>query len=290
MDRTFRTESISIELIVNLNVDKYIDWLFNHKGITKAELKEDALALMQSHYREKNISNYRWAINEVFYKGKYWKEPTESAKLDFIFWRKDRFDTQMFWFESEKKGSPLPDKMIAEREGERICEHINSNPLYLHLLFKLLNGQVTDNYKKMAELIGNIDYLQFLYKVKNGINDATPETGKSEKPATKPDKKSKETSCRQYAIYFYFLWQSGEIEGWKDGGREQWLKVKAIEKKIDFQNFKTYFGKLFTPKNIIKSTTPNIADLKTVCILLKEFPKALKEATTALKSANDAQR
>jgi len=96
-------------------------------------------------------------------------------------------------------------------------------------------------------------------------------------------------TCRQYALFYYFLWQSDEIEIWvKYEGRTKWLKDKAKYHDVDKKNFVDYFNDIVNKKDYLtKTTAPNISDLKITCTLLKEYPKALQAATVALKKAKD---
>ncbi len=97
-------------------------------------------------------------------------------------------------------------------------------------------------------------------------------------------------SCKQYALYYYFLWQSSEIEGFNAGGRSEWLKQKSIENNISLQNLKVHFAKILNDNKRCKATAPNVTNLKKVSSMLAEYPKALKLASVALKSAKDGQR
>ena len=158
-------KEISLELILNLNCERYCEWLLNGKTISRREKKKIALNLMG--LREKTISNYRLAINEIFINTRYWKEPTAKEKEFFPIWVEMVLEDEIKRFNSLIDGSPLPLSEIRDQEVSRIISKVNK--LYIDV-FECLIGRIkTEKYYELSNLIGLIAYLKWLYNPKKEI-------------------------------------------------------------------------------------------------------------------------
>lgn len=262
-------QEITIELIEQLDVNNYVNWLLNHKQTKRPVLKERALRLMEG--KPKTIANYKSAINNTINRIS-WKEPTDQEKLFFPIWRKSEFDLCLQSYEDEIASSPLPKKMIANKEGEKTLDFIRTMPIIPKLLFKLINGQVTDNYYELAILTGHLDYLQFLHKVKSDNSDTNNKTIEV-KPVQKFEK-------IDYAMYYYYLIKAGEraAMGFMEGeaGKLSALKQIASEHGFSFKAFQLAFNKINNDYNQtwITGTAQNLTNFQTVIKMLSPYPKA----------------
>lgn len=94
-----------------------------------------------------------------------------------------------------------------------------------------------------------------------------------------------ECTCRQRALQYYFMQASNEVEGYKTGEKEKWLKEKSDALKVDRQNFKKYFLEAEAGKKMLSPSKNNIDDLIETCGLLSDMPKALLLAKEKLEAA-----
>ena len=147
--------------LVSLDIEKYVNWLLSKKSVTKEEKKKWALSLMQG--REKTISNYRIVITEIYYKTKYWREPTPHVLTNFSYWRKNSFDTEKSFYDFKFEGNPLPYEEIIRQIGVKVTTTINN--LYIDLIDKVLKTQVVEDYYRLAALVGIIDFLKLLHSL-----------------------------------------------------------------------------------------------------------------------------
>src|SRR5260221_8355448 len=124
-------EDIQIALLPTLDIDKYASGLLNHAE----EINKDP-------------------------KTKYWTAPTIEQKENFPLWRRNAFETEKKYSPLENEMSPLSEEAKKLKELQRIGGRIEK--LYWTELNDLLNGSLTEQYYKMACLLGTIDYLKFI--------------------------------------------------------------------------------------------------------------------------------
>ncbi len=122
---------LQIAFLPTLDIDKYANGLLNHP--------------VQA-IREPGV--------------KYWTAPTVEEKENFHIWRKDSFEGEKKYSPVENPLSPLSDEAKKQKELQRIGGRIEK--LYYAELSDLLNGSLTEQYYKMACLLGLIDYLKYL--------------------------------------------------------------------------------------------------------------------------------
>lgn len=151
-------ETIDFEILLQLDTEKYAEWALSKKATTRSEKKELVKRLMEA--KEKTFKNYRNAVNEVFYKTKYWKQPTPHEKDSFPVWRKMAFERHCNFFRHTCEGNALPKELIVENENKDVIQSLEK--FHNKSLLNLYNGWLPDNFYELAELLGTIDFLKHI--------------------------------------------------------------------------------------------------------------------------------
>lgn len=154
-----------------LDIDNYVNWVLTHKSFTREKKKEMVLSLIG--LREKTIKNYKSAINEVFYKTKYWKEPTPQELENFPLWREHAYKRELDFLNFKTTGSALPLKEIKRQELVRVEEKLNQ--LFPELLRDLYNKWLPKDFYSLADMVGIIDYLKYLSNTNESGENVSPE-------------------------------------------------------------------------------------------------------------------
>lgn len=151
---------IDIEVVIQMDLDKYVNWLLTNQGVSEDEKKAsfDALRTFLMERDEDDSAAHRIAHEDVYIKTKYWIPPSDEVRGNFPLWREHSLKDEQNYFSSRYEHSPLPQSAILEKEKTRIGTRINN--LYTIELQKLTEGWVTEKYYEMASLIGMIDYLK----------------------------------------------------------------------------------------------------------------------------------
>lgn len=151
-------ETIDFEVLLQLDTDKYAEWALSHKEITREEKKKSVIYSIG--LREKTFTNYRKAINEIFFKTKYWKAPTYQEKANFPLWRKGAFDRRLIYFNFICEGNSLPLEITLNEENKEIIQSLHR--FHNKSLINLYNRWLPEDFYELAELLGVIDYLKFI--------------------------------------------------------------------------------------------------------------------------------
>jgi hypothetical protein len=125
--------------IVKLDIDKYLDWLFNSAPIEQKEQIE---------------------VKEKYPDISFWKPPTESEKKSINYLKERTFEFQKATFEEKLKSSPLSTLELYENEFNKVVNINNSK--YQNIQGNIINGYVVSNWIELGEYCGHIDYLKFL--------------------------------------------------------------------------------------------------------------------------------
>jgi hypothetical protein len=206
---------ISTADLASLDVDKYLNWVFTQKAITRQQKKIEAMgmidippdencfymnirngmsvkdAISRVDKERRTMARYRKAVGEVFFNTSYWKEPTTHEQANFNNWR---FQKYSFWLEflnEEEIRSPFPFNILAGRLIKNRIEPFLCGDLSKPAVKRLLDGVLPDNYYTLAMICGTIDFLKYL---KNRCQ---------EQPATEPtSKQNKKISQKAYALAY----------------------------------------------------------------------------------------
>ena len=150
-------EEVNFDQLLSFNLDEYVEWVLTHKESTRADKMHNAKNLATNGQWQ---SDYRKALDEVFFKTGYWKAPSLDEKLNFKYWREKSFDFEFQFFYSSKEANIWPLSDIIERENKRVINSLQDR--YSASLLKLYNKWLFDDYYEMAYLIGKIDFLKHI--------------------------------------------------------------------------------------------------------------------------------
>jgi hypothetical protein len=160
---------ITADLIVNLNTDKYLNWLFSRKEVTEEDLIQRR-ALHSALLKSEGVPANKIKENDHFFingdkRVKWWKKMPGDFYSQFKILRGLSFGQELNGYQSFFSESPLPPKYILETEFERM--YLNMNKIFLqNIIYKV----PIDDYTGLAFLIGQIDYLKYLNSPQIKIN------------------------------------------------------------------------------------------------------------------------
>jgi len=187
--------------------------------------------------------------------------------------------------------------------NDKLSEYYNETLVkFIKPFYKIDNFDFTDlNYELMSAQMKKpnllLCVLSFAFHVENfriKVNEKykiKEQDIKAKKETPQQIPGNKIPSCRQYALYYHFLWLAEEIEGFKSGEQMKWLKAISIEKNIDFENLKKYWKGANDNKILHKGTTENIKDLEiAITLLSSNNPKSHTLANEAIKKAKENQK
>jgi hypothetical protein len=173
---TLNNSEIDLSMVLNSNIDIYINWVLTSKAISREEKKKQALSFLGA--REKNFKNLRQVIDEVFFKTTYWREPSEKEKEAFPLWRKMSYEQELNFLNFIMEGNPLAFDLIRKKETERVSSNIQK--LYPKAFNEMFTRYLPKDFYNVASLAGKIDYLKYLY-----INERTTPISKPNASETK---------------------------------------------------------------------------------------------------------
>lgn len=170
MESELNDNEIDFGDVLEMDLNKYTDWIFSHTSYSRSKKKYNVFRLME--YQEKTISNYRKYIDVVFNRTKYWQEPTDFERDSFPVWRKMTTKEHSQYFEYNLCGSALSFKKIKNIEFKRLSDLLNSTD-YAPTMGNLIDGHLTSDFYKLAEVCGIIDHIQELQsrEEKKAINN-----------------------------------------------------------------------------------------------------------------------
>ena len=127
-------EDITIELLVSLEIDNYIKWVFDHQNVIKY---------------------------------------SEEVKSKFPQWRTMLFNREKNRFLSGLEDSALPSEVIRQEEFKLISEGLNNFPGRSEIVSCIVNGLFFEkDCYELANVCGIIDFIKFVNdfkKIKNAI-------------------------------------------------------------------------------------------------------------------------
>ena len=251
-------QEIDSNLLPDLDIEKYANWVLSHKSVTRNEKKKIALSLLGN--KERTFSNYRFVVGEVFYKTTYWKEPTAQDIDNFPLWKKDSYDRELHFYHFKIDGNPLPHKMIAEDVIGLIIEKLNK--LHPQVLLDIFNTWLTEDYFGLAQVLGMVNAIK---EIKNEVTSAQNTLTKSPTDQ-QPIKQSKSNSKKNYSDYtvaafcYYFLMKTDLRTDYKSELETlQMDAVKAICEEFKLNSVKKFqlkFNSLYecSPSKLILHT------------------------------------
>ena len=228
----FRNQKFKITTeIIDLDIDKYLNFVFSQKSISRESKKNAVLKLMSESKVEKTISNYKIWIDYVFNQHNYWKELTEEDKKSFEELRKKSLLEMNASFEVYIKGSPKP-KINLEKEFETdVLDRLYEEP-FQKTVSDFMEGILPKDLNKLAIVIGKLDFIKTLQQPKE---DKIPE--------------------KWYALLYWFeLKISGEEPPIGDQGtfiKSKIKKIGAIKCNSTGLGFYTSFIQIDINSNIL---------------------------------------
>jgi hypothetical protein len=156
----FRNQKFKITTeIIDLDIDKYLNFVFSQKSISRESKKNAVLKLMSESKVEKTILNYKIWIDYVFNQQNYWKELTEEDKKLFEELRKKSLLEINASFEVYIKGSPKP-KINLEKEFETdVLDRLYEEP-FQKTVSDFMEGILPKDLNKLAIVIGKLDFIK----------------------------------------------------------------------------------------------------------------------------------
>lgn len=159
--------------IKDLDINKYLKFVFTKKSISRESKKNAVKQLMAEINEEKTISNYRIWIDYVFNKQNYWKELKQEDKNSFKELRKKSFNEMNDLYKNFIICSPKTTVDIVNEFEEAIIDRLIKEPFQKTTL-ELINGQLPKEIFKLAIVIGKIDFIKKINQqkaVKSHINN-----------------------------------------------------------------------------------------------------------------------
>lgn len=191
-----KSKEIPFDIIINSDPDIYLNWVLNTPERTRSDKKKKVIYFMG--LREKTIANYKEAIDIAFNKEKYWKAPNKNERDCMLQWRKMQFEHEINFLNFKLLGNALPIIEIKKQEYERINGVINE--LYNNQLSEYIKKWLPNDFYKISNLVGLIDYLKFLVNLTK--ETALPPTGDSQINTTEPENNFIKSSIEDYLQSF----------------------------------------------------------------------------------------
>jgi len=178
-----------------------------------------------------------------------WQGLTKEERENFPYWRQMAYKEQIDFRNSMYVGSPLPLKLIQERETERIGNRLNK--FYAFELEKLANGWVTDNYYEMACLVGLIDYLKHLYSPTSANTETSEEV--VDNTAWLPDNEAaRQVLFNALLDYGYIHGDSKNYDFFSLTGATKWkANNSALYYLIDHLFSRGFLKQSLSPNNVL---------------------------------------
>ena len=153
---------ITIDIAIkDLDVEKYLNFVFLHKSISRESKKRAILKLMEDAKSEKTISNYRIWIDYVFNQQNYWIEPTEEERKLFDELRVQSSEQVKSLFESYSKGSPKPRVDLIKEFEAVIINRLSKEP-FQKTTSDFMEGLLPKDLNILAAVIGKLDFIKSL--------------------------------------------------------------------------------------------------------------------------------
>jgi hypothetical protein len=154
--------------IKDLDIDKYLNFIFSKKAISSKNKENAVVILMNENNQESTEENYQIWRDYVFNQQKYWKTLTKKDKKSFEELRTMSLNETNTLFEKYIKGSPKP-KINLEKEFEAaILKRLAEEP-FLKTTYEFIQGLLPQDINKLAIIIGKLDFIKNLKNQKEKI-------------------------------------------------------------------------------------------------------------------------
>jgi len=145
--------------IKDLDIDKYLNFVFSQKSISRELKKKAVLNLMEESNQEKTISNYRIWIDYVFNQQNYWEEITKEERKLFDELRAKSSEEMIALFESYTIGIPKPRVDLIKEFELAIINRLCEEP-FQKTTSDFIEGRLPKDLNKLAIVIGKLDFIK----------------------------------------------------------------------------------------------------------------------------------
>lgn len=143
--------------IKDLDIDKYLNFVFSQKEISR-ETKENAVdVLMEENKQEK--STYGVWQDYVFNQQNFWKEITLEERKLFEELRTKSFEEMNTLFLNTIKGSPKPKAVLKKEFEAAIIDRLSKEP-FQKTTSDFMEGLLTKDLNVLATVIGKLDFIK----------------------------------------------------------------------------------------------------------------------------------
>lgn len=155
--------SATIDIAIqDLDVEKYLNFVFSHKSISRESKKNAILKLIEDTKSEKTISTYRIWIDYVFNQQNYWIEPTEEERKLFDELRAQSLQQMKSLFDSYLFGNSKPTIVLEKEFQNAVIDRLSKQP-FQDTFSDFINGILPKDLKKLAMVIGKLDFIKTLH-------------------------------------------------------------------------------------------------------------------------------
>lgn len=154
--------------IKDLDIDKYLNFIFSKKAISSKNKENAVVILMNENNQESTEENYQIWRDYVFNQQKYWKTLTKKDKKSFEELRTMSLNETNTLFEKYIKGSPKPTINLEKEFEAAILKRLSEEP-FLKTTYEFIQGLLPQDINKLAIIIGKLDFIKNLKNQKEKI-------------------------------------------------------------------------------------------------------------------------
>lgn len=154
--------------IKDLDIDKYLNFIFSKKAISSKNKENAVVILMNENNQESTEENYQIWRDYVFNQQKYWKTLTKKDKKSFEELRTMSLNETNTLFEKYIKGSPKPTINLEKEFEAAILKRLAEEP-FLKTTYEFIQGLLPQDINKLAIIIGKLDFIKNLKNQKEKI-------------------------------------------------------------------------------------------------------------------------
>lgn len=154
--------------IKDLDIDKYLNFIFSKKAISSKNKENAVVILMNENNQESTEENYQIWRDYVFNQQKYWKTLTKKDKKSFEELRTMSLNETNTLFEKYIKGSPKPTINLEKEFEAAILKRLAEEP-FLKTTYEFIQGLLPQDINKLALIIGKLDFIKNLKNQKEKI-------------------------------------------------------------------------------------------------------------------------
>ena len=147
--------------IKDLDIDKYLNFIFSKKAISSKNKENAVVILMNENNQESTEENYQIWRDYVFNQQKYWKTLTKKDKKSFEELRTMSLNETNTLFEKYIKGSPKPTINLEKEFEAAILKRLAEEP-FLKTTYEFIQGLLPQDINKLALIIGKLDFIKNL--------------------------------------------------------------------------------------------------------------------------------